>query len=829
MNKTIFFQVAIVLSGVLYFSGCEAKDETGGQVEEGIVTEEKTALSEIIPSPVMQPSTSVVAPSKVVQKEEGKEKETKQEEAPKKEAPKHWSDRVHFTEKIPQEQAYQKVLCDYLSTLKESDYEVELMPLRNESAFFREGEGHEQLRQYWALFSREGKEVSHVSGITIAADNYLWESIESSDGIMFRGGGRGTYSLPGVVAYPADMMWWTLWDYPGNPYYQHQGVLHRAITGAAIDLIMLDWLQEQGTHSHRNMHRADYTGGTLMWIGYVYANAKKHRLVEENILQALEAGIKRVVARMVKWGPTRINDNMDMKSVISLSYIAMASGDEELQVMCKKHALACLESVHPAGIIRDTGGVEASYNGIALYYLAWASLISPWPEVAELTGKISQFKSYHTFPEPDGDNYFGPSNFSTRTTTDMPNDQYAWAFREMALATKFPDARYLMFGGRKGRDEKSFLPSEEEMLKAIQIGIEKINAELVPNEERFQRWEPSWWPGVINYSFDYYTVHGGGFFEELEKMQAEDSEKTFAPFERRNHSFVKFFPDEEGEICYMAARYSEENEDKEEVGYGVLLEASPLAPESPSRTRLGFSGGTLAAFWTHKTGSVILGRMGGRGKWFAAENAVENMWSDWKKWPVHALSGVTKSGQVFSSARMSREHLEVEAVKEEGASRFRVSGVIGKNNPAVQSGAGAFQIPYVRDFIASSDGLTVKSSIEWTSGDLPEECYEILPLFIRDSRMQAEVPHQVTFMDRKNETYRPEAGVLYEGVRRVEIQRFEGKVVLEFLSKNGERVGLGMEQFEDQYMSRAVVWNLLVDLLKNDLQNNTLAVEYRIR
>lgn len=631
-----------------------------------------------------------------------------------------------------------------------------------------------------------------------------------------RAGHRGGLRVPGFSIQPADTLWWSLWEYPGNPYKGSKAIRNRAFTTVAVDMIMLDKLHESGKHWVNNARRSDFLGGSLIWMGYVYNGVKDD--LPAPVQAAYETGLGKFVDRLTEWGPTGITDNMDMKTNVGLAYIAEALEQGPVVEKARAYIARNLKLVHPSGMIRDAGGLESSYNGIALHNVTWAAAVAKqWPELRKTLDEMSLLKNHLSLPEPDGQNSFGPSHFNTRTGHGSPYDQWSSDHRDMTAAMLSDHALYLMYGGKRGRSRGWASPERAPMLAQVDRGIKHINTELVPSESRFAPWVAGWWPGRINYAYDNYSP---GFYNRLRELGQKNDPLTNSLWLRPETRFIRAFPEASGETvpekdqhAFLISKQSD---------HGAILYSGPLG----NTKYMNFAGGSLSAFWTPEGGSIILGRNGNPVK----PDETKVGWADWRLWPTHALSGLTADGKVFTSARLRRRVSKV--TRETGADSAAITftgpiGATADGGRTVQDNALPGPLTYQRRMELNREGVRIQTSL--AGGDQQAvELYETIPLFLREMRGQKEVPHSVEFCaggECAPATAKPRAGVT-----EVRIKRFQGGASILF--DNPQTVRMAPETWTDSYQSRAQTHNLLIDLLKSDgkpARLGDVAIAYQIR
>lgn len=699
--------------------------------------------------------------------------------------------------RLPQKHSYQRILRDYLATLTERDFFVPLTPIdiRGFSA------DDEELYWLWVLT----RSIPDASGIKVPASHFLLSTIESPDGIRMRAGKRGSQHLPGMSVHPGDTVWWSTWNYSGNPYRGSRAIRNRGFVIAAVDMIMLDDLHESGTHWVKNARRSDFLGGTLAWLVHVYRDVRAD--LPRNVQEAYEFGLDKFFDRLAEWGPTGVNDNMDMKALVAAAYVIETFGEGPLVDKARAYSKRVLGLVHPAGMIRDAGGVDASYNGIALFYVSWAAAVGGDPDVVEAERKMTDLKSHLTLPDPDGLSFWGPSHFNTRTPADSANDQWSWPQRDLSIAMRHDGAMYLMHGGRSGRGPSWAAPDRATMQKDISRDLRAFNTSLRLSNEPFSIWQAGWWSsGKLNFAYDYGT---SGFYDRVRGVLSTRNAIVVPPVVRPGAPFVKVFPDpatpgmKPGEAnTFVVAGFR---------NYAAIISAVPMGFHKYTN----FPGGGLSALWTPSGGAMVLGRCGNP----VAPDSAQQGWSDWRRWPTHALSGTTASGDAFSTARVGREVAEVECVVEGLEARATIRGPIGKQHDkgrSVQNGCITGDVRFERTFFLGPEGVEVGLRLESDGSDSVTELCEIIPLLLRDRVQQSTspehpnrvAPHHVAFRVGRKWVEPPDGFV--DGVSAVRVLRFRG--VVTFVFDEPQRVCLG-EEWSGAEGGRVLVRNLLIDLL----------------
>ena len=670
--------------------------------------------------------------------------------------------------RLPQDHEYQKVLRDYIATLSEADMAIELAPVTFDPNWVKSADEYYRL---WALFCQgHSLEVGcEVGGLLEPASHYTLEAIEGGEKIMAPFSGRSDQNISNA--------WWGDWDYPGNPYFG-KAARNRAFVAASVNMMMYDRRLDQP--DSRGYRRSDFIGGILYQSAYPYSIVKQD--LPEKVQQAYEAGLRRLVDWMVKLGPDRRNDNMNMKGLLGLWYTAQSFADPKLAKKCESCAKRIVETVvHPCGMIYDAGGLEASYNGIALHFTVGAALASDWRFLDETVARMSRLKGDLTLPEPDGMHYVGPSHFNSRTPGSVTEDQWARNFRDLAAAMVCDEAIYLMFGGRDnrhtGRGAAAYVPADtgqmqSEIEQKLRYFNKQFNPDTDPVRAQRQRYEPlqPWrgghWPSVRNYVYEDYVP---GFYARLKELQREDSPLIKVPL-LRDQRFVRNYSD-----TFLVARFPR---------YAAIIYTGRIGWHG----YMNFAGGAISAFWTPPGGSMILGRSAGANK-----PALQN-WEGWRTWPTHALSGST-GAKAFSSARIRRRVMDIDYQVDEDNVRITVSGPIGAQHDggrATQDKCIQGELRYARTFSLDADGMRVETSMTSDKQDTVTEVCEMIPLFMRTTyqrvpgeeftpnKNQSQMPAAPSVEFRVGSEWQPADEDLTAKVKAVKLERFNGAMVIEF-------------------------------------------------
>ncbi len=675
---------------------------------------------------------------------------------------------------LPQYHDYQLTLRDYLGTLNQGDFEVELSGLGYDDSYF---ENADDLFRMWIMLENRGRLAPSSRGFRTEARFYTLSEIER-DGNVYMDVGNWFIE-------PVQTAWWAQWDYPGNPHYGSRAVKLRAFVAAAVDMMMLDdYHENQG----RGM-RSDFLGASLIRFGYTYGVVQD--ILPENVRDAYEYGMRKMFGKIEDWGPTGIHADMDQFALVGMWYVADSMDDEGLRQRAADYMHRLYDNnYNRAGFMDHGGGYDGSYQGITFYFNTWAALASQNEFLQEKVGEMSRLKGALTFPEPDGD-WLSPSHFATANDEGPAKDQWAPYQRDYGKAMLSDDAKYLIWSGRNWPAwYNTGVPDESELRSNIASDIHReglqdnIGHDVIrPSSRQPQIWsENHWLRRGTAIAYEYYR---DGFYQEMRDLKQMDSPVLKAPFEREEN-FTEQFGDD-----FLVAKRN---------GYGIAVHTGGLSGWGDHTRVAGLSGGALSVFWTPQTGSVIMGRSRGY------QNPEDpDRWEDWRLWNTHAISGVTGNGNPFSSAReRSPESLY------DLDSEIPYVSVTGTLNGGNQNPGGGLNgtVTYSRKYEVLENGVRVRSEINPEGSNEIRELYEMIPIFHRDERSQSSSVESEIWVKINGNWQQADTDLRETDLIRVD--RFNGSVYIEFESP--KYVKLSPAMWTSDYQTKSRARNIMVDL-----------------
>lgn len=183
---------------------------------------------------------------------------------------------------------------------------------------------------------------------------------------------------------------------------------------------------------------------------------------------------------------------------------------------------------------------------------------------------------------------------------------------------------------------------------------------------------------------------------------------------------------------------------------------------------------------------------------------------EWRRWPIHAVSGIRHDGRIFTTARIRQPEVRHETVGNDCT--VQVTGSI----PVEMLGQGKvleYPLAWQRRFTITQDRLQIETRLRGFGENKLSELVETIPVYLRDMRYQRKLaPTQIEF--RVGETWIAAVNEYQSNVTAVRLSRFDGKVRITFARPR--RVKLSSADWQDTYMSRAACRNVMIDLPDGD-------------
>ncbi len=722
---------------------------------------------------------------------------------------------------LPQDHEYQVVLRDYMATLTEKDFDHGMgdAPRLTTLPDTRDAEA-----QYRTLMLRQMIQP-HINAVAVnmAPRLFTLAEIESSAQHVM------------IPRIDADcLMSIVHWDYEGNLLHNNPALKLRAFVSSVIQMMMTD----QYFDLNPALGRSDWHAYQLIYFGFPYAGFKDALPTE--VQAAYVAGMERYARRILDWGVKGEEANMDLIAAASLWYAYDASSDETLRSAIDEHIKTIFTApkyFHPAGYWVERGGLDIGFAGMANYFANWSALKSNRDYANAAVDRLYRLRAHLILTEPDGGTV-GPTHFNNRLGSDPHRDQWAWDDTRNYAASQITDeAAHLVHPTLATLTEAAVNLADRYngQISRNPVDIEKTRAAggvyvRIPNDQiSLQPWHFRMWynwdfPVTLNPAYDHYRP---GAWAQRQALEQANSPMLKHPF-ARGETFVRNFAD-----AFIVAHQS---------GYSAIVHTGPVGRQNPEENKfqfhapLGFGGGQLSAFSTPKAGAALLGRRRGQ-NWDKPFDLVE----EWRLWPIHAVSGETTEGKVFTSARIADPAVTTDLNAKGGT--VTVSGPLvafktvkdpaaddpAKSRDLLYDDTLTGEIGYTRTFTFNPDGVTVATTLTGDGRDTIAELYETLPVFHRRDHLQDAPSTAIEFQVGKD--WQAATAAPLKNVAAIKLSRFNGAIEIRF--DKPRTVKLAPEEWRDSHMTRALCRTILVDLLETGDKPATIdgdkSVSYTIR
>lgn len=699
---------------------------------------------------------------------------------------------------LPQRFEDQRVLRSYLATLRESDFAhgvaagLTVEPSSQDQDYV--------FRNYLLTLMQQplvGTKRGHPA-VNAPARLFTLTSIEGKDAIL----------KPPV--WPEALMSFVQWDYPGNPYFQNEALKRRAFVWCCMNMMMVDEYMETEATSRK----PEYFAYQLVILGSPYPGFRD--LLPSEVREAYQAGVRRLAQRIIDWGIRGEEHYYDMIIPVGLWYASQVVEDDRFTETVEQVSRPLFSDpryFHPAGYFLDHGGPELARGGTTNYFAVWAAVAADWPFANLAVERIYRLRAHLLLPEPDG-SVTGPCQFNTQRGAPVSKDSWHWnGTREHAAAmitdeascqALWPSESTLSGAAEKRVKAFNFQLSQNPIKTRLRPGYSYYeNDEIPPIPWENRLWQTYNFPATVNHSYEFYQ--SGSYARRLQ-LEREQSPLISLPFDRPG-TFLRNFAD-----AFVVSR---------QPTYGVVLHTGPVGRQvtGPNLKRmfepLGFGGGQLSAFWTPETGSILLGRR----RSLTSEESLDKI-EEWRQWPIHAVSGQTKDGVVFTSARIPDPQVTTDLTASTGV--VKVSGSIPVQQLGQSESLDA-PIEYSREFHVLRDRIRITTKLTVDDGNELTELYETLPVFHREGRAPQQdetLATQIDFL--VNGRWLPASEEPQDDVSVIRLRRFHGEVRITF--DEPQRLRLSPAEWKDTYMTRAVCRNILIDLSATDSRSTSYTI-----
>jgi len=415
----------------------------------------------------------------------------------------------------------------------------------------------------------------------------------------------------------------------GNPYYRNPAVGRRVLVAAATDMMMYDRDMDRGQKCNNH-----YIGGAMQ--AWLYAYEQCQEVLDEKAKDAFHQGFSRMLDRIYKWGPQDVCTNMSMRSVATAAHLYALSKDLAVRDKAIRATRLLLfgagdgsvekcdsdrGAFYLAGYVGENDGPETTYNGVSHYHIleARASTLGDpaWDFLDPVLERMTDFAMFQRFRDPDG-MVEGPSGYACRTGGSYVRWQRMRAWANATWADLYTGARPIL--QKQMKAPAAMISETQQRLRTKAMTTLDTTVPPAWANDHSEHWQP-----------DVPCYPSQGWYQRLYELDAKNDPSMTPPFERQDFFFSKPFGPP-GQEEFWAYKNTDGNTD-----FGFFLEHVPRSWPYGS-----WAGGSMQAFWTRKTGILILCRHNFKDT---------DDFSTIATWPTDHVWYVTASGQACSTAK----------------------------------------------------------------------------------------------------------------------------------------------------------------------------------
>jgi len=733
-------------------------------------------------------------------------------------------DRVIFENgaRLPQDHEYQVVLRTFMATLTVEDFDhgIEHPVTLEETPDHPDPEV--RYRNFIMTLMHQpfiGGRRGYSPAVNYPAELFTLDRIET----------RGNEIVFPIFG-PCALMSFTHWNYPGNTLYDSRALKLRAFVNGAVLMMMSDLyldlnpaiLTERPDRQHAYQ---------LIRFGFPFEGFKD--VLPPEVQRGYAVGMERYARRILDLGILGEDASLDLMAAAALWYAYDVTEDKDLMEAIEKRIRTLFsdpQCFHPAGYFVERGGMDLGFGGVADNFAIWSALKSNRDFANEAVERIYRLRAHLTLPEPDGSSS-GPAHFNNRLGSPASAGQWPWGLARDTAASMVTDEALHWVHPLEMRHPSYPRPPDPDKTDddiLAEAGMEqarrfngqmrdnpRVNREdgthTLSNEEfqneafRFRMWYNWHYPLTLNYGYDHYRP---GSWARRASLIASGSRMLNNPFER-GEIFVRDFAG----AFYVA----------NQLGYRAIVHTGPVGRHVPGEKKhrfpgpLGFGGGQLSAFSTVDAGAVLLGRRSGQ-SFGDRRDRIE----EWRTWPLHAVSGVTGDGRVFSSARIVDPAVTAKVTDQGGTITAGGELVVmtTRKDPDAADPATAREIHvdekldgvigYSRTFVLTPENVRVQTVLNGDGKDTVAELYETLPVFHRNDHRHEGTETVIEFL--VGTTWQTATVEPVKNAAAIRLKRFTGTVEIRF--DKTRTVKLAPSAWNDDFLSRALCRAILVDLLE---------------
>ncbi|MBR9703881.1 hypothetical protein GOV12_00580 [Candidatus Pacearchaeota archaeon] len=645
---------------------------------------------------------------------------------------------------LSQKWQWQVDIYDWLETITEADVTTNIGRLVWDRSYFSVS----QLADLWIEMG-----TKHRGASSILRGEPKWYVLDDGNGAGVEGNGSIRVfrdSASATFFYNLNLSMTN--GSQGNPYFQDPALCKRILVLSAVEMIKEDH------HTDKYGVSIDFFGGAIN--GWLYGYKSCRHLLNDSVRDAYEEGIVHISDKLIRSGLKNNLGNMETLGIAALANIYSITDDEQAKdriVIYVKTVLFGSVNGTPdttdynvglfrkAGYITEGNGPETIYNAQSYYSLTEAFSYTrddpKWDFLGEVLDKMSDFKKYQHFRDPDG-RQNGPSGYAGRTGGSYVNLGYN-GITLLTTSASLVNARPFANG---------FIRNESVMVKNIMNIVSISNSHNI-GEPSFSvpgTWGHDHWPDENMFYPE------SGWYNNLKTLIDSNDSSIQLPYDGQN-SFSKTFDNE-----FWSYKNNDGSKD-----FGFFVETL----EDPGRFK-GWYGGSLQTFWTKDAGIIINARhdKSGNNIFDGPENT--RIWNDeWlvigngqstlfgiDSWATHHTWGRDENGSAFSTAAIndfygSGPEITTITYNLTGLNPSVITQTTLGPTDVIPFGPGTRNLVrgeqtgdeiqgiavFTNKFEAISNGLQITTTVTSNQSDELTELWTTLPIYLREGYHQPNI------------------------------------------------------------------------------------------
>ena len=688
------------------------------------------------------------------------------------------------------QEAY-RVLYHWLAHYQSSDFDLPKNGISYDAAFLASDENVFRLR---SLLSNQGRNIPEPKIIQVASSNFLLNTIDVGGQTKM----KITNGGPRSFVEPISAAWHYTWDYPGNPNYHNEALMHRGFVYAIADMINLDAINET---TNTSVNRTDYLGGSLIRYAVPYAKGKS--LLPPSVQQAYELILIKMFNRLQTWSLNGTFGDMEIQATVGMFYTAQALNNPTYYSQAAARAQFVYEKmISGAGFEKHENGADVVYQGIAQYFMGWLlSASQADPQAAPLYSwlinymdRSCKYVNYMTLVEPPKAGatirVTGPSHFNAANGGALRTFIWNNGFKSFLAGAFYSNQCKTFLQNQVGAtyhqyplsntvaqfrtDLQSFLGTNgfvNNLTAPDCTGNSAWSVKCSNPNVPTTNWGEDHWSTDTSYGYTY-SYYKPNFYSGLMTDIAMNAIWNKFP-QQQSSTYIEELQDINEPIANKKPWFVI----GKSASMHTIWHLGGLAWRNSATNIAGFGGGALSSVST--VGPIIMGSERGN------QDQAFSM-SDWQSWPTHHLAGQDDMGLPFTNARDRNINRTVTKNGNQSVTAI-ATGLIGATSTYTNPGGSINgNVNYERQLTFDQQaGITVRSALNSDSTDQVKSLYEIIPVYLYDPALNdcATAPQECTTIEfRVNGAWVAPTTALMASVTDIKLNRYNAPLYIHFSS-----------------------------------------------